>query len=469
MAQKLAVGAFGRQRRGKNPMNAHPSFTPPRTPLTPAKTKRREIALAHAAQSRSAACTTAPATPPAPSAAYSEGIESCFRAIHGADPDKKADVFKMQARDGLKYARASGIDVVGVSDRFQQVAEAIGLVREHGQNTVQRWLADARTFECKTKLRSVDGAGEAENNTLDTLALRMDRKQVSAIDYGEFLARPLPPRETLLAPWLPAQGIAMIHAPRGLGKTHVGLGTAWAVASGGGFLRWRATGGARRVLLLDGEMPGVVLQERLACVVKASGLVPPMSDYLKVAAADLMRDGLPDLADPASQSFYCDVVADADLVVVDNLSTLCRGLKENDADSWAPVQAWCLSLRRRGKSVLLIHHDGKNGGQRGTSRKEDVLDTVIGLRKPPDYQADQGARFEIHFEKARGFYGPDAEPFEARLIGDQWQEGPIKSGDDLETLMALRDQGMSIRAISERTGVPRATVHRKVNANGGGD
>lgn len=79
------------------------------------------------------------------------------------------------------------------------------------------------------------------------------------------------------------------------------------------------------------------------------------------------------------------------------------------------------------------------------------------------------AGIEIHFEKARGFYGPDAEPFEARLIGDQWQEGPIKSGDDLETLMALRDQGMSIRDISERTGVPRATVHRKVNANGGGD
>ena len=55
---------------------------------------------------------------------------------------------------------------------------------------------------------------------------------------------------------------------------------------------------------------------------------------------------------------------------------------------------------------------------------------MIGLRKPPDYQADQGARFEIHFEKSRGFYGPEAEPFEVRLIGDQWQESEIKSGDD---------------------------------------
>jgi len=37
------------------------------------------------------------------------------------------------------------------------------------------------------------------------------------------------------------------------------------------------------------------------------------------------------------------------------------------------------------------------------------------LRCPPDYTADQGARFEIHFEKARGFYGEESKPFKARL------------------------------------------------------
>ena len=303
---------------------------------------------------------------------------------------------------------------------------------------------------------------EVTNDELDRIALAVDSKQVSAIDYDQFLARKLPPRETLLSPWLPRAGIAMVHAPRGIGKTHVALGTAWAVAVGGGFLRWTTPGGAFRVLLLDGEMPGVVLQERLQRVVGASGLSPPLSDYLRIAAADLRRDGLPDLADPLSQPFYADIIADADLVIVDNLSTLCRGLKENDADSWAPVQAWCLGLRRENKSVLLIHHAGKSGGQRGTSKKEDVLDSVIGLRRPPDYQSDQGARFEIHFEKARGFFGPDAEPFEARLIGDQWQESTIKAGDDIESLMAMKASGLSIREISDRTGVPRTTVHRKL-------
>jgi putative DNA primase/helicase len=301
----------------------------------------------------------------------------------------------------------------------------------------------------------------ATNAELDAAVLRIDGGQVGAVNYDEFLRRQFPPRDNLLAPWLPCQGIVMIHAPRGIGKTHVAHGVAWAVASGGGFLRW-TTPGARPVLLLDGEMPAVLLQERISKVVQASGLTPPMPDFLRIAAADLRRDGLPDLADPAAQQFYTDIIADADLVVVDNLSTLCRSLKENDADAWSPVQAWCLSLRRQNKSVLLIHHDGKNGGQRGTSKKEDVLDTVIGLRRPPDYQSDQGARFEVHFEKARGFHGPDAESFEARLDGETWQLSPIMSGDDDATLQALKAQGMTVRDIAERTGLSKSSVQRRV-------
>ena len=160
------------------------------------------------------------------------------------------------------------------------------------------------------------------------------------------------------------------------------------------------------------------------------------------------------------------MIGDADLVVVDNLSTLCPSLKENDANSWVPVQEWVLSLRRANKSAMLVHHGGKGGTQRGTSRKEDVMDTVIALRRPPDYSPTQGARFEVHFEKARGFYGPDAEPFEAQLIGQQWQIGPIKSGDDIETMKAMHSQGMSVRDISDRTGISRSSVHRRLNGGG---
>ena len=37
------------------------------------------------------------------------------------------------------------------------------------------------------------------------------------------------------------------------------------------------------------------------------------------------------------------------------------------------------------------------------------------LETPDRLSAAEGARFEVHYEKHRGFYGADAEPFEAKL------------------------------------------------------
>jgi RecA-family ATPase len=70
----------------------------------------------------------------------------------------------------------------------------------------------------------------------------------------------------ILSPWLPKAGLCMIHAFRGIGKTHVSLGIAYAVAKGSNFLSWEASA-ARNVLYVDGEMPAATLQERLAQIV----------------------------------------------------------------------------------------------------------------------------------------------------------------------------------------------------------
>jgi AAA domain/Helix-turn-helix domain of resolvase len=297
------------------------------------------------------------------------------------------------------------------------------------------------------------------NDALDAIA----NGRVWALDYMHFLTTEFPPRKLLLDPWLSEKSISMVHGWRGVGKTFFVHSTAWAVAAGGGFLEWKAPE-PRRVLLIDGEMPADALQDRLRRVVNNSQAHPPLPRSLRIAAADI-AGGLPDLSDIAAQKRYEEVIADADLVVVDNLSTLCRGLKENDADSWTPVQNWALSLRRAGKSVLLVHHDGKSGSQRGTSRKEDVVDTVIGLRKPPDYSPEQGARFEVHFEKSRGFHGEKAKPFEARLVNDQWAISDIKAGDDSDTIRSLHEGGLSVRQIAERTGLSKSTVARRLGVD----
>lgn len=116
-------------------------------------------------------------------------------------------------------------------------------------------------------------------------------------------------------------------------------------------------------------------------------------------------------------------------------------------------------MRRAGKSVLFIHHSGKGGGQRGTSRKEDVLDTVIALRRPSDYSPEQGARFEIHFEKARGLFGNDAKSFQAHLADDRWLVSDLVEGDGDEVLK-LKSQGLSLREIAATLGKSKSAVHR---------
>ncbi len=96
---------------------------------------------------------------------------------------------------------------------------------------------------------------------------------------------PLPPRANLLPPLLPEKGIGMVYAPRGVGKTHFAIGAAYAVACGGSFLRWRAEA-PRPVLLIDGEMPAVALQQRLATVVAhAEGEAP--AGYVQLLPYDL--------------------------------------------------------------------------------------------------------------------------------------------------------------------------------------
>jgi putative DNA primase/helicase len=140
-------------------------------------------------------------------------------------------------------------------------------------------------------------------------------------------------------------------------------------------------------------------------------------------------------------------------------------VRDNDAESWNSIQAWLLALRRRGVSVLLVHHAGKGGDQRGTSRREDVLDTSISLRRPGDYRAEDGARFEIHYEKARGVHGDDAKPFEAKLEvcngAAMWTVRTLEHAGEARVRDMLQ-AGMTGSEIVTELGdeISRATVYR---------
>src|ERR1700722_13756338 len=213
----------------------------------------------------------------------------------------------------------------------------------------------------------------------------------------------------------------MLYAPRGVGKTLLALSMGLAVASGSPLLRWHAPR-QRRVLYVDGEMPLVSLQERLRAISAGLAVAVP-NDGFHVLAADNTENGL-SIGSEEGQRSLDPLLSGTDLVIFDNLSTLCTNGSESAGDAWVPMQNWLLKLRRQGIAVLLVHHAGTNGRQRGTSRREDALDTVIALRRPEDYSPGQGARFEVHFEKLRNRVdGGAAVPFEAKLVSTDGDDG----------------------------------------------
>lgn len=69
----------------------------------------------------------------------------------------------------------------------------------------------------------------------------MDNKAPRLILARDLMAADLPERRMLLDPLLTTKTLVLLYGPRGLAKTFVAMGIAWAVASGGSFLGWRAS------------------------------------------------------------------------------------------------------------------------------------------------------------------------------------------------------------------------------------
>ena len=308
-------------------------------------------------------------------------------------------------------------------------------------------------------LHQIEGL-EAVRSQLEAALIK--QHGLVALDMSEFLSMQIPDRGYLLSPILPVQGIGILYAPRGVGKTFAALSVAVAVASGGAVFNWRAPM-PKKTLYVDGEMPATSMQSRLSSLVGGMSIPPQALKNLSLITPDLQPCAMPDLSTPNGQAMIEPLLKGVDMVVLDNIATLCRTGKENESQSWQAMQAWLLDLRRRGITVLLIHQAGKSGDQRGTSAKEDIMDTVISLRRPREYAMAEGARFEVHLTKARGILGDDAKPFEANLITEgnalHWQVREIEDVE-MEELKRLLDEGYSIRDCAEEMGKSKSAVHR---------
>lgn len=260
------------------------------------------------------------------------------------------------------------------------------------------------------------------------------------------------------------------------------MALAGAIARGQDFLGYNVLK-ARRVLIIDGELPLEDLQERYQLMF--SNNPPALLNVL--SSQRLWEAGETPLTinEPETQERIDRLLDDMEeagrlpeVLALDNYSSLTYGLDENSNSELDSILRWLIQLRHRGITVLAVHHAGRSGDQRGATRREDLLDVSVKLVEI-DREANPGitgAACTMSFSKLRG-ERPNPDQLDLRLEQDaaglltwSFSEGKEKKDRVLDVMRALIEADKAGKPIDDYTavgnaiGVSRPTATKYVKA-----
>ena len=242
------------------------------------------------------------------------------------------------------------------------------------------------------------------------------------ISQAELSEQDIPPRKYLLGKWMPLDSFGMLVAPRGIGKSWFCMFLAHAIATGRNqFLGWDINQ-KFPVLYVDGEMSKADIKERFdnICECKLDNLHLLCSEMLYQDGRPLCLDDKDD-QEAIEEALSClqNKGQKPQLIVLDNLSTLRRGINENDNSEASDLLDWLVKLRHLGYTVLVVHHSGKNGTPRGASIIEVPMDFILELKKPETsaFKPIGETRFDFKFTKVRA-KSPKPEELELAMRAD---------------------------------------------------
>ena len=289
------------------------------------------------------------------------------------------------------------------------------------------------------------------------------------IEVDSLLSMQLPKKEVIVHPWLTQQSITLISGWRGIGKSWFAMALVDSITKGAGqhFGPWEVKTSVP-CLYLDGEMVASDVQGRFLALQEDGGnekKESPLYIYCDGYACEL---GLAkaNLLDEEWRESMTEVLIKKKikLWVIDNLASLSAGIDENSKAEWGPINDWLLKLRFSGISTVLVHHTGKTGTQRGTSGREDNVDTSILLKRPAAYKQEDGARFVISFEKARVPHEdlPLIRNVEFQFLKDERGQFVLTSTDaKRETrneILRMLDEGIKNTDIADQLGISKGYV-----------
>jgi putative DNA primase/helicase len=292
----------------------------------------------------------------------------------------------------------------------------------------------------------------------------------AAVPLGQLKKIYVPPLRPLLGSMISEGSIGMIAGSRGAGKSLLAGTVAVAVAGEKPVKPW-GTGSGDIVCYFDGEMRLQAFRDRLTAVqarIQSPKAAAAVDSNLYVVSRDFCGAPIGSIDTEDGQQQMEDLIpVSTSLVIIDNLSAWTKGGREDGA-SWAITKSWLLNLRLKGIAVLLIHHTGKNGNQRGSSAHEDLLDYSILLRPVMNHSDVNKTRFIVQHTKLRDHIPELKQDYDFVF----WNENDMLKFDvnpvsaqlsPRETAILQlheKEPKLSLADIAKRLGISKSTVSR---------
>lgn len=268
------------------------------------------------------------------------------------------------------------------------------------------------------------------------------------------------PRSKLIGNWFREADLGILFAPRGLGKTFLALSIGQAVSEKAPVGPWPVEADPVGVLFVDGEMPSELMQERVKSMEINSRLFTILNHEELFKATDIVLN----LTEKPTQNAITEICVKhhKKVLILDNLSCLFQGVKENDADDWEKVLPWLLHLRRCGIAVIIVAHSGRNNATiRGTSRREDAAFWILRLDEVTVSGPRRGSRFISRFQKQRNSpEDPGAFEWWFEPDGDQTRITYKPASSEDVMLQLIKEGVVSASEIAEEMHVSKGTVSK---------
>ncbi|UJW85101.1 AAA family ATPase [Devosia sp. SL43] len=293
---------------------------------------------------------------------------------------------------------------------------------------------------------------------------------LKGVSLGKLFDTQFPTREYVLEPWFRTGESCLIWAGSGVGKTMLTLSLALAIAGGGKVWEWTAPK-PRKVLIVDGEMNLMDLQDRLRMLL-GNGAV----DRVDRAAAGRNLEVIARQAQDPESEFFDITLQDhqlallercrkdkVEVLIIDNLSTVADGLAdENDSTAFRTVQTFLLRMKAAGITTILVHHARKDGQEpRGSTALNTTFEVILGLKKPA-VSTPGKASFVAAFSKFRAKGDGTIAPKTWSLEDTGWKVEDDQEDSLVQTLKAFQSLNfVSQQEVADALGVNKGTVSRR--------